>query len=85
MEFPFPDEAARAALWAESLPAELPLAEDVDPTTLGERFERSGGHIRMAVLRAAFCAAAAEQPVSQEMLVEAALFECQALGKLIRS
>jgi len=85
VEFPFPDEAARAALWAESLPAELPLADDVDPTALGERFELSGGHIRMAVLRAAFCAAAAEQPVSQDMLVEAALFECQALGKLIRS
>ena len=83
VEFPFPDPAMRARLWIESLPAELPLAADVQPDVLGARFELAGGHIRAAVLRAAYRAAVLGQPVSQRLLAEAALVELEGLGKLI--
>ena len=39
------------------LPAELPIAGDIDFRTLAERFELAGGHIRNIVLRAAYLAA----------------------------
>jgi SpoVK/Ycf46/Vps4 family AAA+-type ATPase len=83
VEFPFPDAAMRARLWTESLPAELPLAADVRPDALGADFELSGGHIRAAVLRAAYRAAALGQPVSQQLLADAALIELEGLGKLV--
>src|SRR5262249_12101249 len=58
---------------------------DVSPQRLGELYEMSGANIRNAAVRAAFLAAAREQPVSMEMCMEAAERECRELGLLVRS
>ncbi|GFR47899.1 hypothetical protein Agub_g9646, partial [Astrephomene gubernaculifera] len=57
LAFQMPDAALRARLWRAAVPAQTPLAADVDWTVLGERYELSGGAIRNAVIRAATRAA----------------------------
>jgi hypothetical protein len=85
VEFPFPDADARAKIWEGSFPPELPLSEDVDCMELGRRYEISGGHIRSAVLRAAYYAAGNGQPVTMAALCEAGRIECETLGMLVSS
>ncbi len=53
LRFPFPDAASRAAIWRSLIPPRMP-AEPVDFEYLGSRFDLSGGHIKNAVLRAAY-------------------------------
>ena len=57
LRFSFPDEEQRATLWRQMLPAELPVADDLDLSQLAKRFELAGGHIRNVLLRAAYLAA----------------------------
>jgi ATP-dependent 26S proteasome regulatory subunit len=57
--FPLPDAAAREAIWRRCLPADAPVAADVNLRFLARRFELSGGNIRSTTLRAAFLAAGA--------------------------
>ncbi|HZS35841.1 MAG TPA: ATP-binding protein [Polyangia bacterium] len=83
VNFPFPTVEERALLWKRLIPPEAPLAADVDPARLAKRYEMSGGHIKSAVLRAAFAAAAADQPLSQSRLERAADQELENLGKLV--
>lgn len=52
VRFEQPDRAARREIWARHLPAEAPLAEDVDLDLLADRFEMTGGYIKNAVLAA---------------------------------
>ena len=73
--FPLPDARARAAIWRTLLPADAPLAGDVDVAQLGRAFELSGGAIRNAVLAAALEAAslpAGERRITLAMLVRGA-------------
>jgi hypothetical protein len=58
VEFPEPDHATRAKLWRLHLPADAPLADDVDLRALADWFAMSGAQIRNAALGAAFLAAA---------------------------
>jgi AAA+ superfamily predicted ATPase len=83
VEFPFPDEDDRALLWRRLL-GDAPLAADLDAAELARRFRISGGHIKSAVLRAAFAAAAAGEPITQARLAHAANQELAAIGKLTR-
>lgn len=52
VRFPRPDIDAREAIWRALLPAQAPLAADVDLRALATRFEMSGGYIKNAVLAA---------------------------------
>jgi hypothetical protein len=79
VDFHAPDAAGRAQLWRSSLPAEMPVAGDIDCETLGYRYELSGGHIRAAVLRAAVEAATAGVAVGMAQLEAAAQAACQEL------
>jgi SpoVK/Ycf46/Vps4 family AAA+-type ATPase len=81
--FPLPDEDERAAIWQRLLPAQAPCAADVDPAALGEKFAIAGGHIKNAVLRAAFAAAADDTPLTQDRLIVAAREELEHIGKLV--
>jgi ATP-dependent 26S proteasome regulatory subunit len=83
VEFPMPDAAERAQLWRRLLPPQAPISSDVDFSTLGERFEISGGHIRNAVLRAAMSACDAGTPLTNTLLFSAAVDECREMGGLI--
>jgi hypothetical protein len=80
VQFPFPDETARAAIWRRQFPPTAPV-EAVDVAALS-RLQLSGGSIRGVVVNAAFHAAARNEPIGQEALIHAARAE---FAKLERS
>lgn len=65
VRFPEPDREARLAIWEKHIPAQAPIAEDVDLGALAERFEMTGGYIKNAVLMAVASAVhdGADEPV----------------------
>ncbi len=75
VRFPFPDAAAREAIYRRTIPADAPLAEDIDWAFLAEKFELSGGHIKNIVLSAAFLAAQEGEPMGMGHLLRAAVGE----------
>jgi AAA+ superfamily predicted ATPase len=83
VHFPFPEPEERVTLWERMVPPEAPVGDDVDLAALAERYEMSGGHIRSAILRAAFAAAAAGGVIDRDRLERAAEQEYQNLGKLV--
>jgi len=70
VQFPFPDQAQRLALWQRVFPAATPT-RDLDLDKLS-RLSMTGGSIRNIALNAAFLAADAGQPVSMSHLLQAA-------------
>jgi len=62
VQFPFPDEAARAAIWERAFPPAAPLGS-IDIGKL-MRLSLSGGHIRNLALNAAFLAADEGSPIT---------------------
>jgi hypothetical protein len=81
VEFPFPDGAARAEIWRRCFTSAVPR-DDIDFDRLGHEFELSGGHIKSAVVRAAFMAAAEGTRVTRELLHRAGMRELESMGKL---
>lgn len=63
VEFPRPDEAARATLWARMLPPRAPLADEIDVEFLAMAVNLTGGNIRNAALHAAYLAADDARPI----------------------
>jgi SpoVK/Ycf46/Vps4 family AAA+-type ATPase len=49
VEFEFPDERLRGRIWRKKLPAEVPLAPDVDLSKLASRFPLSGAQIENCI------------------------------------
>jgi len=82
--FPFPEPEERANIWKILTPPEAPLDDDVDFAALGEDFELAGGHIKNALLRAAYRARDDGSSIAQRHLSTAAIAECQAQGKIVR-
>ncbi|MEO8701390.1 MAG: ATP-binding protein [Kofleriaceae bacterium] len=83
IEFPEPDETEREGLWHAMVPKAAPLAPDVDFAALGRKFRLTGGHIKNAVVRAAYLAAADGQTtITHDSLVRAATLEWMELGRL---
>jgi hypothetical protein len=68
VHFAFPTSEMRAELWRRAIPAQAEVA-DVDFDELGERFELSGGYIKVAAERTAFNAAARKQPIHMDILI----------------
>ena len=85
LQFPFPDEDMRVRLWASHVPANVPIAGDLDLVELAHRFPLSGGYIRNSALRAAFLAAQEDVALSHDHLVRAIQLEYRELGKLSTS
>jgi ATP-dependent 26S proteasome regulatory subunit len=83
VHFPMPDVAERARLWRTMMRDTIPVSGRLDFAALATRYEMSGGHIRNAVLRAAFFAADAESPVTNQHLLRAAQLEYQAMGRIM--
>lgn len=81
--FPFPDPEQRALIWRVLLPPEAPRSTDVDFDALGRKYELSGGHIKNALLRAAYRARDDTGSIAQRHLEEAAIAECRSQGKLV--
>lgn len=70
VQFPFPDQEQRLALWRRAFPAATPT-RDLDLDKLS-RLSMTGGSIRNIALNAAFLAADAGEPVSMSHLLTAA-------------
>ncbi len=84
VRFYAPEQPEREKLWSTILPREMPVAGELDYVRLAERYkELAGGHIRNAVLRAAFLAAAESGAITQAMLERAAASEYRAMGKVL--
>lgn len=69
VQFPFPDQAQRLALWQRVFPAATPT-RDLDFAKLS-RLSMTGGSIRNIALNAAFLAADAGEPVNMAHLLQA--------------
>jgi hypothetical protein len=82
VEFPRPNQPARATLWRQMLAPPLPCAADVDPDQLARTFELTGGEIRKAALEAAFLAAADGCIVTMAQLLEVSGREVQRQGRM---
>ncbi|MBA2660704.1 MAG: ATP-binding protein [Bradymonadaceae bacterium] len=50
--FPEPDREARRIIWQKHIPAQAPIADDVDIELLAERYELTGGYIKNVMLMA---------------------------------
>jgi SpoVK/Ycf46/Vps4 family AAA+-type ATPase len=70
VQFPFPDQEQRLALWQRAFPAATPT-RDLDLDKLS-RLSMTGGSIRNIALNAAFLAADAGEPVGMNHLLTAA-------------
>lgn len=82
VDFPFPDEEQRLALWRHSL-AHVPCADDIDPASCAADFELAGGSIRSAVVTAAYAAAGRGDGVSTADLLAGAQREYRKAGRLV--
>ena len=70
VQFPFPDQEQRLALWQRAFPTATPT-RDLDLDKLS-RLSMTGGSIRNIALNAAFLAADAGEPVGMSHLLQAA-------------
>jgi ATPase family associated with various cellular activities (AAA)/Winged helix domain, variant len=82
IDFPFPEAGDRRRIWELLLPAEAPLADDIDLDFLAERFKLSGGAIRNCSLSAAFQAADDGGVIAMRHLVRAVAQEYGKQGRL---
>jgi len=82
VRFPVPEQDQRQQLWAAMIPASAPVEDDLDLGRLAREFEMSGGHIKNAMLRAAYLAAEDSTAISMKHLRSSARAEYEAMGKL---
>jgi SpoVK/Ycf46/Vps4 family AAA+-type ATPase len=82
--FPFPSKEERVLLWKAMIPVLAAASKDLNFHILAAEFEMAGGHIKNAVLRAAFMAARAQQHINQDILYQAAMDEYREMGKLVK-
>jgi hypothetical protein len=83
IDFPMPEEDDRRRIWKSTMPAAMPLNEDVDMPFLARQFKLSGGNIRNIVLAAAFLAATDGSAVTMRHLIRAVRREYQKLGRMV--
>ncbi|HEY4178663.1 MAG TPA: ATP-binding protein [Kofleriaceae bacterium] len=84
VEFPMPEAKERERIWRTHLPTRACVdVADTDFKWLADRHEMSGGHIRNAVLRAAFLAASEERTIAFEHLKRAGEIEAHAMGRVL--
>lgn len=79
--FPFPDEAARAQMWARAWPQDVPIAESVDRDVLARELKISGGNIKNIALGAAFNAAGNGGVVDMTNVSQAVVREREKSGR----
>jgi SpoVK/Ycf46/Vps4 family AAA+-type ATPase len=78
LDFEVPPPEQREEIWRRHLPAQAPLADDIDLAALSQDFEFSGGYIKNAVLTAMTVAVqrqGAERRITQADLRQAATLQ----------
>ncbi len=83
VDFPFPDQSQREAIWKVLFPAEAPCAEQIDFHYFSEHFRLAGGNIRNVIVYAAFLAASEQKPISHRYLIHGIRRELRKMGRLI--
>ncbi|MGE0598872.1 MAG: ATP-binding protein [Dehalococcoidia bacterium] len=83
IDFPMPEEPYRLKIWRQTMPQEVPLADDVDFAFLARQFRISGGNIRNIVLASAFLAAQDGDALAMRHLIQATRREFQKLGRMV--
>ena len=81
VDFPYPGQAERKAIWQGVFP-ELTTTAELDFDRLG-RLDLTGGHIQNVALNAAFLAAHSESRVTMPLIFEAARAEFRKLGRFV--
>ena len=84
LTFPLPDAQERALLWERLIPAEADVARPIRFDVLARTFEFSGGHIKNAILRAAFFAVELGTPITEPLLQLTGSLEQKQLGVAVR-
>lgn len=84
VRFEVPGSKERARIWSRFIPEGAPTSDDIDFKYLGKELELTGGGIKTAVIRAAYLALKAGDPLSMEHLLEAGYRELASAGKLVR-
>ncbi|MEU8913088.1 ATP-binding protein [Streptomyces nigrescens] len=82
VDFPFPDDGQRLALWRSCLAA-TPCAEDLGLDVCAKEFELSGGAIRSAAVTAGYLAAGRGGPVTAGDVRAGARREYRKMGRLV--
>ncbi len=83
IDFALPDETQRELIWRRHIPAEAPVEPDIDFGFLARQFKLTGGHIKNAVVTAAFLAARSSKKIGMDEMIRAVKIELQKQGKLI--
>jgi SpoVK/Ycf46/Vps4 family AAA+-type ATPase len=81
VQFAFPTVDLREELWKRAFPRKAHTFE-LDYKDLAERFELSGGYIKVAAERAAFIAAGRQQPIKMATLIDTVERMYRERGKL---
>jgi hypothetical protein len=85
VQFPLPEAEDRKRLWRAMIPTRAPTEGDLGIDALATTYAMAGGHIRNAVLRAAFLAADEQGAINATRLTRAAQLEYEGLGKVVSS
>jgi len=84
VELPVPTADERALIWEGILRrSEAPIQGAIDYAKLGKAYNLAGGHIKNAILRACYRAAATGVQLTHELLDAAARAELDATGALV--
>jgi SpoVK/Ycf46/Vps4 family AAA+-type ATPase len=82
VEFPFPSQADRLAIWRKVFPAEMPKDAKLDFECLA-KLQVSGGNIKNIAVTAAFLAAESKNVVAMLHLIKAVRQEYQKTGRIL--
>jgi AAA+ superfamily predicted ATPase len=82
IEFPFPDDETRVALWRAHLPAELPTSGDLELERIAREYPMTGGFVRNCAVRAAFLAAAGCVALTRDHIERAIHLEYTQAGRI---
>jgi hypothetical protein len=81
VQFTFPSVDIRERLWRRAFPARA-ATQGIRHRELAERFELSGGYVKVAVERAAFLAAGRGEPITMQILIDTVERMYRERGKL---
>ena len=80
-----PEAEDREKLWRTLMSPSAPIEGDIDYAKLAKAFELAGGHIKNAILNAAYRACSENRPIREQDLRDAARAECAKQGRLVQS
>jgi hypothetical protein len=82
VDYAFPTEAGRLAIWRKHFPKAAPVDDDIDFDLLARKVKVPGGNIKNIVLNAAFRAAQQDTSIQMEHIVKSTRREFEKIGKL---